>query len=62
MTTTTVIALSEYGADAVLRTVRLKARLVDETITFGYRPMKTDATQDAIVTAVAVNAKPSRFS
>jgi hypothetical protein len=33
MTTTTVIAFSEYGADAVLCTVRLYAGLVLDTIT-----------------------------
>ena len=60
MTTTTVIALSEYGADAVLCTVRLYAGLVLDTITLGYRPTKIDAMQDAIVTVVAANAKPSR--
>src|SRR5579872_6104648 len=60
MTTTTVMALSEYGGDAVLCAVRLKAALVDETITFGYRSTKIDTMQAAIVTVVAVKAKPSR--
>ena len=46
-------------ADAVLCTVRLKAGLVLETITFGYRSMKIVSTQAAIVTVVAANAQPS---
>jgi hypothetical protein len=62
MITTTVIAFSEYGAEAVLCTVRLLAGLVLDTITLGYSPTKIETMQDAIVTAVAANAKPSRFS
>ena len=57
--TTTVIALSEYAPDAVLCTVRLYAALVLETITLGYRPVKIDTMQAAIVTVVAAKAKPS---
>jgi hypothetical protein len=37
----------------------LSAGLVLDTITFGYRPTKIETMQDAIVTAVAANAKPS---
>jgi hypothetical protein len=59
MMTTTVIALSEYGLDAVLFTVRLYAGLVLDTITLGYRPTKIDAMEAATVTVVAAKAKPS---
>src|SRR5215472_8240751 len=62
MITTTVMTLSEYPPDAVLCTVRLYVGLVEETITFGYRSAKIVMMQDAIVTAVAANAKPSRWS
>ena len=46
----------------MLCTVRLLAGLVLDTITLGYRFTKIDAMLDAMVTAVAVKAKPSRSS
>src|SRR5215475_8491554 len=58
----TLITLSEYGPDALLRAVRLYAALVDETITLGYRPTKIATMDDAMVTVVAAKAKPSRRS
>src|SRR5262245_9112634 len=60
--TTTVIALSEDAAEAVLCTVRLLAALVEETITLGYRSTKMDRMQAAMVRAVAAKAHPSRCS
>ena len=46
----------------MLCTVRLLAGLVLDTITLGYSPTKIETMHDAIVTAVAANANPSRFS
>ena len=62
MMATTVITLSEYAAEAVLRAVRLYAALVVDTITLGYRPVKIATMQDAIVTVVVAKAEPSRWS
>ena len=59
---TTLIILSGYAGDAVFAAVRLLAALVDETITLGYRPAKIATIAEAMVTAVAAKAKPSRSS